>query len=154
MNEMGNCGWLARFSSLLLAEKLSKTSKATLSGRIASRSLLQLILFLSSVCFAAAQSPTPTPTPTPNPISVENAKTDNLRSDWDINGSGDSSIQGFATDISVNKPDSMGRGGDTIHFKIKTNANYRLDIYRLGYYGGVGARLVAGNVPHSPSPRK
>ena len=61
---------------------------------------------------------------------------------WDINGSGDSSIQGFATDISVNK-------GGTIRFKIKTNANYRLDIYRLGYYGGSGARLVAGNVSHS-----
>ena len=127
----GNCGWLARFSSLLLAGRLSNTSKATLSGRIASRSLLQLILLLISACFAAAQS---------NPIVVENAKTGNPPSQWDINGSGDSSIQGFATDISVNR-------GQTIRFKIKTNAtNYRLDIYRLGYYGGSGARLVAGNV--------
>jgi hypothetical protein len=117
MNQMRNCGWLARFSSLLLAEKLSNTSKATLSGRIASRSLLQLLLI--SACFAAAQS---------NPIVDENAKTGNPRSQWDINGSGDSSIQGFATDISVNK-------GETIRFKIKTNANYRLNIYRLGYYG-------------------
>jgi hypothetical protein len=75
-----------------------------------------------------------------NPIVVENAKPGNPPSQWDISGSGDPSIQGFATDISVNR-------GQTIRFKVKTNAtNYRLDIYRLGYYGGSGARLVAGNV--------
>ena len=137
MNQMGNCGWLARFSSLLLAEKLSKTSKATLSGRIASRSLLQLLLI--SACFAAAQS---------NPIVDENAKAGHPRSQWDINGSGDSSIQGFATDISVNK-------GETIRFKIKTNAtSYRLDIYRLGYYDGLGARLVATLSPSAALPQK
>ena len=32
----------------------------------------------------------------------------------------------------------------TISFKIDTNStNYRIDIYRLGYYGGMGARKVA-----------
>ena len=78
-------------------------------------------------------------------MSVENAKTGNPSSQWDISGSGDASIQGFATDISVNK-------GGTVQFKIKTNAtNYRLDIYRLGYYNGLGARLVAGNVLPSAS---
>ena len=58
-------------------------------------------------------------------------------SEWDISGAGDASIQGFATDISVNR-------GQTIAFKIDTTStNYRLDIYRLGYYGGLGARKVA-----------
>ena len=142
MNQMGNCGWLARFSSLLLAEKLSKTSKATLSGRIASRSLLQLILLLVSASCVVAQTPTPTPTPTPNPIVVENNIPGNPRSEWDIDGAGDPSIQGFATDISFNK-------GETVKFKVKTNAtNYRLDIYRLGYYQGNGARKI---VTVSPS---
>ena len=48
-----------------------------------------------------------------------------------------SSIQGFATDISVNR-------GGTVTFKVDTNApDYQLDIYRMGYYGGDGARLVA-----------
>jgi hypothetical protein len=59
---------------------------------------------------------------------------------WDISGAGDSTIQGFATQISVNL-------GQTVHFKINTDATaYHLDIYRLGYYGGSGASLIAGNV--------
>jgi transcriptional regulator CtsR/regulation of enolase protein 1 (concanavalin A-like superfamily) len=72
-----------------------------------------------------------------NPIVTENALTGNLPSEWDVSGVGDASIQGYATDISVNK-------GQTISFKIKTTASaYRIDIYRLGYYGGRGARKVA-----------
>ena len=57
---------------------------------------------------------------------------------WDLPGAGtgDLSIQGFATDISVNR-------GETIRFKVDTDAPaFRIDIYRLGYYGGDGARLI------------
>lgn len=72
-----------------------------------------------------------------NSIVAENCKAGNPSTEWDISGDGDTSIQGFATDISVNK-------GNTISFKIKTTAtNYRLDIYRMGYYSGNGARKVA-----------
>ncbi len=72
-----------------------------------------------------------------NPIACENALLGNPASEWDITETGDPTIQGFATDISVNR-------GQTITFKIKsTAAAYRLDIYRLGYYGGLGARKVA-----------
>src|SRR5439155_25687057 len=72
-----------------------------------------------------------------NPIACENALPGNLASEWDITGSGDASIQGFTTDISVDQ-------GQTVRFKINTTASaYRLDIYRMGYYGGRGARLVA-----------
>ncbi len=50
---------------------------------------------------------------------------------------GDATIQGFATDISVNQ-------GQTVSFKIDTPATpIRLDIYRMGYYAGMGARKVA-----------
>lgn len=71
-----------------------------------------------------------------NAIVTENAKPGNPRSEWDIDGAGDLSIQGFATDISVNK-------GSTVRFKIKTTASaYKIDIYRLGYYNGDGARKV------------
>jgi hypothetical protein len=62
----------------------------------------------------------------------ENAQTGSASSEWDVSGAGDPSIQGFATDISVNK-------GETVSFKVKTDSsNYRIDIYRLGYYGGAG----------------
>ena len=72
-----------------------------------------------------------------NPIMVENALTGTDDSVWDIAGAGDPTIQGFATDISVNT-------GQTVNFKIKTDsANYKIDIYRLGYYGGAGARFIA-----------
>ncbi|MCF4102193.1 DUF4082 domain-containing protein [Gillisia sp. M10.2A] len=76
-----------------------------------------------------------------NEIVIENAKPGNPDSEWQINGSGDSSIQGFATDISYNK-------GETARFKIKTNAsNYNIKIYRLGYYQGNGARYQGdGNI--------
>ena len=118
---------------------LSICSGIGLSVKIVSRSLLVFCswLLISAHC-VVAQS---------NPIVVENAKPGNPSSEWDIDGAGDSSIQGFATDISVNK-------GETIRFKIKTNAtNYRLDIYRLGYYGGLGARKVATVTPSAPLPQ-
>ena len=73
----------------------------------------------------------------PNPIVCENLLTGAPESEWDISGLGDSSLQGFATDISVNV-------GGTVHFKVDTNAaTFNADIYRLGYYGGSGARRVA-----------
>ena len=82
-----------------------------------------------------------------NPIATENALTGNLPSEWDVSGIGDPTIQGFATDISVNK-------GQTVTFKIKTTASaYRIDIYRLGYYGGRGARKVATINPSASLPQ-
>jgi hypothetical protein len=57
--------------------------------------------------------------------------------DWDVQGAGDPGIQGFATDISVDR-------GETIRFKIRTDAPaYHIEIQRLGYYAGAGAQRVA-----------
>src|SRR5678816_771223 len=72
-----------------------------------------------------------------NPIPAENQLPGNPPSEWDVSGSGDSTIQGFATDMSVNK-------GTTISFKVTTPAaTFNMNIYRLGYYQGNGARRVA-----------
>ncbi|RYE54537.1 MAG: Mo-co oxidoreductase dimerization domain protein, partial [Rhizobiaceae bacterium] len=72
-----------------------------------------------------------------NKIALENMKQGNPRSEWGVEGDGDGNIQGFATEISTNI-------GQTVDFKIATDsANYRIDIYRLGYYNGDGARKVA-----------
>jgi hypothetical protein len=77
----------------------------------------------------------------------ENSKPGNPPSEWDITGAGDANIQGFATDISVNK-------GETVRFKIDTDAtNYRLDIYRMGYYGGNGARKITTIEPSAILPQ-
>ena len=72
-----------------------------------------------------------------NEIEAENCLPGTPQNQWDVSGMGDSSIQGFATEISVPQ-------GGTVHFKIDTDAaSYQLEIYRMGYYGGDGARLVA-----------
>jgi len=72
-----------------------------------------------------------------NKIVLENQKQGNPIEEWGIDGDGDPSIQGFATQISSNV-------GETVEFKIATDATkYRIEIYRLGYYNGDGARKVA-----------
>lgn len=82
-----------------------------------------------------------------NPIVCENSKPGTDPSVWDITGAGDSSIQGFATDISVNV-------GGTIGFKIDTAASaYTIDIYRTGWYGGLGARKIASVTPSATLPQ-
>lgn len=74
-----------------------------------------------------------------NPIVLENQKPGTPQSIWQINPGQDSTlIQGFTTAISTNV-------NGEVDFKInnKTGSpNYHIDIYRLGYYGGDGARLV------------
>ncbi|WP_250286526.1 DUF4082 domain-containing protein [Frankia sp. CiP1_Cm_nod2] len=82
-------------------------------------------------------------------IVCENQQQGSPQSEWDLDSpdAGDPSLQGFATDISVNV-------GQTVSFKIKSTASaYRLDIYRLGYYGGDGARKVATVNPSAPYPQ-
>jgi Domain of unknown function (DUF4082)/Bacterial Ig-like domain/Bacterial Ig domain len=79
---------------------------------------------------------------TGNAIVCENQLSGTDRSAWDVSGAGDPSIQGFATDISVNV-------GTTVNFKINstTASSYTIDIYRMGYYQGNGARKVASVAP-------
>ena len=80
-----------------------------------------------------------------NKVACENTKPGDPPSDWQVNGIGDSTIQGFATSMSVNV-------GQTVNFKIKTPASsYHIDILRLGYYGGDGARLIASNIKPTAS---
>jgi len=85
--------------------------------------------------------------PIVNDIVCENSKPGNPGSDWQISGSGDATIQGFATDMSANQ-------GATVSFKIKTDAkSYSIGIFRLGYYGGMGARQVGSVTPSATLPQ-
>ena len=82
-----------------------------------------------------------------NAIEKENCLPGTPQSEWDISGAGSPEIQGFATRISVNR-------GQAVQFKIDTPATaYHLDIYRMGYYGGDGARKVATVQPSVPLPQ-
>ncbi len=76
-----------------------------------------------------------------NAIEAENCLPGTPSSQWYVDGSGSTNIQGFTTDISVN-------AGQTIFFKISTTAvSWRIDIYRLGYYQGNGARFITSISP-------
>jgi hypothetical protein len=98
--------------------------------------LKRALVLVAMLGIALSTSSDPRAQACANPIACENLLPGNPASEWDISGAGDASIQGFATDISVDQ-------GQTVHFKIKSTASaYRLDIYRLGYYGGLGARKV------------
>ena len=95
------------------------------------KAFLFLIPFLFFTTFSFAQ----------NAIVTENALPGNPASEWDIptHDAGDFSIQGYATDIGVNK-------GSSISFKIDVNTGtdktFDIKIYRIGYYQGNGARLI------------
>jgi hypothetical protein len=77
-------------------------------------------------------------------IAAENALVGTPQSVWALPAAGvDPSIEGFATNISVNQ-------GQQVRFKINTQASaYHIDIYRLGYYDGLGARFVTTLSTHS-----
>ncbi len=101
--------------------------------RLASALLIaaSVLIVFSAAAHASCSSPA-------NAIEAENCLPGTPQSQWDISGAGDPSIQGFATDISFN-------AGQTVSFKINTSATaYHLDIYRMGYYQGNGARLIVG----------
>jgi len=78
-----------------------------------------------------------------NAIIKENCKVGNDSTEWDVNADGDLSIQGFSQPFSINI-------GQKIYFKIKTDSsNYRIDIFRVGWYWGAGARHVATVLPYA-----
>src|SRR3954465_769668 len=100
--------------------------------------LFCFMLFAFGMSFGSCSSPA-------NAIEAENCLPGT--SGWQISGSGDSTIQGFATDISYNV-------GQTVSLKVNTSARaYRIEIYRMGYYQGNGARLIATISPSVTLPQ-
>ena len=82
-------------------------------------------------------------------IVAENQKQGVPKDVWDAPATG--GIEGFAADISYDT-------GDTVSLKINVNSSQnvpaRVEIYRLGYYGGDGATLVTtiDNLSLGPQP--
>ena len=80
---------------------------------------------------AARAEAAPCGTPGNNEIVVRELPGWDPGSQWDVSGAGSAEIQGFATDISAN-------AGSTMHSRSTRLRAYRLEIYRMGYYGGEG----------------
>ena len=112
------------------------------------RTLLALATaIVALMTFAAAgQAADPCAAPVTNPVACENSKPgDAAERLGGRPAPATPTIQGFATSMSVND-------GQTISFKIKTPASaYHIDILRLGYYGGDGARHDRRQHPPSAS---
>jgi Domain of unknown function (DUF4082)/Fibronectin type III domain/Bacterial Ig domain len=92
---------------------------------------------------ASGAETNPCAAPVTNKVACENSKEGLAPDEWQIREIGDETIQGFATKMNVNI-------GETESFKIKTpSPNYHVNIIRLGYYGGDGARMIASNIKPS-----
>jgi hypothetical protein len=76
-------------------------------------------------------------------IQRENAKTQGVASDWfiaDKDYAANHEIEGYASATSVNR-------GDQIRLYVNTiDPDYTISVYRIGWYGGRGGRLVAGPI--------
>jgi hypothetical protein len=111
---------------------------------VAAIAMIASVLLVVAPDQASASDPCASPV---KPVACENTKTGTSPSVWDIDGSGDGTIQGYATDMSVNV-------GQTISFKVNTTASsYSIDIYRLGYYNGNGARKITSVSPSVSLPQ-
>ncbi|GAB3493916.1 DUF4082 domain-containing protein [Amycolatopsis cihanbeyliensis] len=100
------------------------------------------MVFTSFLVFSpAAEAEDPCEAPVENPVACENTRPGTQN--WMVEGL-DDSIAGFTTDIST-------APGGRVDFKIKTSApSIRVDIFRLGYYGGTGARHVDSVLRNTP----
>ena len=91
-------------------------------------------ILLAAVCASACAMPAAAraPGPPPNPIQAENALPGTAA--WQAQAGGDIAV--YASQIAVG-------AGDGIDFHVSTAYRYRIVVYRLGWYAGTGARLVA-----------
>ncbi len=93
----------------------------------------------SAATFAAASVAKTTPSPRSDLIKKENARPG--ARDWQLtrvrpNGYNTPAIEGYCSRQSV-------KAGETIDVMVNTEpaAHFTLEIFRMGYYGGRGARL-------------
>ncbi|GAA0442450.1 DUF4082 domain-containing protein [Actinoplanes campanulatus] len=137
---------IGKFDLPGLVARRSRRTKSVIKAAVAAASCVALMVSTGAVAGAPAYAADPCASPV-NPIVCENSKPGTPSEEWDdIWGSGDETVQGFATDASVNV-------GQTIGFKIKAAAAYRIDIYRLGWYQGDGARKLDTLRPPLGSPQ-
>src|SRR3954447_15171000 len=76
-------------------------------------------------------------TAAPNPIQTENALGGTQPSEWSPPPKPPTAIEGWASEVSV-------LPGEQVHLHVSTKEGdrYRVELYRLGWYGSLGARLV------------
>src|SRR5256712_9830955 len=109
--------------------------------RVAAESRRKLIstLPLLSLLAPSARGPTPMPAlaATDNPIPIENQQTGSTG--WQLSSVADDvrqQIEGYASSTSVDEGSSL-----SLYVTVNPAQTCRIDIYRMGWYGGAGGRL-------------
>src|SRR5258708_6383408 len=110
--------------------------------------LTVLLSLLSLAYIKPAAAANPCGPPVTSVIACENTLPGDPPSDWQVSGQGDTTIQGFATSMSVN-------AGQTENFKINTPAkSYHTATRRTGYSQAAGApRPFSTGLPPAPLPQ-
>lgn len=90
-----------------------------------------LCVILSILCVAV-------PADAGSPIETENARLGDPT--WVLTDPAEHEIEGYASATSINR-------GESIRFFVHTvDPSFAINIYRMGWYGGAGARLVKGPI--------
>jgi chitodextrinase len=109
---------------------------------------IRVIPFLMAVVLSAAAAlAPPTAAAADNPIVAENLQPGTQ--DWQIpwgSAADDTTkqIKGYASAVSVNKGENI-----TFYVSVSTPQTYTIDVYRIGWYQGLGGRLMAHAGPLS-----
>ncbi|MBG1245351.1 N,N-dimethylformamidase beta subunit family domain-containing protein [Nostoc sp. NZL] len=74
----------------------------------------------------------------PNPVYLENLNPGTTN--WKLDNRGSGEIAGYTSVTSVNKGESLD-----IKVSLGQAGQYTIDVYRLGYYGGTGGRLITSS---------
>ncbi len=101
-------------------------------------SLIAILLVVVGVVPGAIRAKSePAASAAPNPIQAENALSGSNPAEWLPPTYPPTSIEGYASEVSV-------LPGEQVHLHVGTNDGYRyrIEVYRLGWYGGQGARLL------------
>src|SRR6266849_937121 len=104
--------------------------------RLIAVSTLLVVMLLPALPLAHFVEPVPAKAANSNPIKVENSKAGTPGwNDFSADLAPDT-LSGFGSKISVNH-------GDSIDFYVTTTApSFTIDIFRTGYYQGIGARKL------------
>jgi len=101
---------------------------------IVSTLLILALILLTMLIVQQLRNPSQQAVSTPSTLQIENAKPGTVV--WKVSKQATSQIQAYTGEPSINK-------GGYVHLYVSTSSPlYSIDIYRLGYYHGVGARLV------------
>lgn len=145
-------GRMIRFECSGKGPRLSRTLPPSRQGdralRLAASGLAWALCFVAHPAF-----PGPSTLDTTSPVASENARQGSK--DWELSKPATNrEIEGYASNVSV-------RPKESVELHVSTaSKTFDITIYRLGWYGGMGGRLVfratsvPGGLRPTPEPRK